>query len=94
MNTVAILIKTDPQIKAEAKKTAAKLGLSLTSIINSYLKHFISTKTITFSAKDEIPSEYFKKLMKQADEDLKAGRASPSFKTGEEAAAWLEKQGI
>ena len=95
MNTAAILIKIDPQIKAISKKTAEKMGLSLTSVISRYLKHFIATKSITFNARDnEEPSEYLKKAIRQAEKDYKAGKASPAFKTGEEAVAWLEKQGI
>ena len=30
----------------------------------------------------------------QAEKDWLAGKTSPAFKTGEEAVAWLEKQGI
>ena len=30
----------------------------------------------------------------EAEKDYKAGKVSPAFKTGEEAVAWLEKQGI
>lgn len=94
MNTTAIYIKIDPQVKAKAQKTAEKMGLSLTSVINRYLKHFIAAETITFNTKDEEPSEYLKSAIKQAEKDYKAGKASPAFKTGEEAVAWLEKQGI
>ncbi len=53
MNTAAILIKIDPQVKAKAQKTAEKMGLSLTSVINRYLEHFISVEKITFSVSDE-----------------------------------------
>ena len=44
--------------------------------------------------KNEEPSEYLIKMMKQAEKDRKAGKGSPAFKTGEEAVAWLEKQGL
>ena len=95
MNTVSILIKTESKLKAEAQKTAAAMGLSLSSVINRYLKHFISAKTITFHAEDEEePSAYLKSVMKQAEKNLKTGNHSPVFKTGEEMIAWLEKQGV
>lgn len=42
----------------------------------------------------EIPSEYLIKMIRQAEKALKEGKASPTFKTGEEAIAYLEKQGI
>lgn len=44
--------------------------------------------------KNEEPNEYLIKAMKQAEKDWKAGKGSPAFKTGEEAVAWLEKQGL
>jgi len=70
------------------------MGLSLTTVINRYLKHFIETKTITFEANDEILNARSQAIMKQAEENLKKGNTSPLFKTGEEAVVWLEKQGI
>ncbi len=95
MNTASILIKTDPQIKAKAQKTAGAMGLSLTSVINRYLKHFIVAKTITFGVGDEeIPNAHTLKVLRKAEENYKKGNTSPSFKTGEEAVKWLEEQGI
>ncbi|MBI2097282.1 MAG: type II toxin-antitoxin system RelB/DinJ family antitoxin, partial [Candidatus Sungbacteria bacterium] len=74
------LWKTDPQIKASAQNVAEKMGLSLTSVINRYLKHFITTETITFSTRDEQPSEYLLESLRKSDEDIKKGRVSPDFK--------------
>lgn len=94
MNTTAIYIKTDREVKEKAQKVAKELGLSLSAILNAYLKQLIKTKTVTFRAEDEIPNKRTRAIMKQAEEDYKKGNTSPAFKTGEEAVAWLEKQGI
>ena len=94
MNTTAIYIKTEPEVKAKAQRVAKELGFSLSSLMNAWLKQLIKTKTITFSANDEIPNEQTLAIMKQAEENYKKGNTSPGFKTGEEAVAWLEKQGI
>ena len=94
MNTAAIYIKTEPKMKAEAQKVARELGFSLSSLVKAWLRQLIKTKTVTFSAEDEIPNEYTRAILKQAEEDYKKGNTSPAFKTGEEAVAWLEKQGI
>ncbi len=94
MSTQVITIKVDPTIKKQAQNAAEELGLSLSAVLKGYLKQFIRTKTITFSASDEKPSQYLIDMVKQAREDLKTGEASPTFKTGEDAVAWLEKQGI
>jgi len=95
MNTVSILIKTDPQVKAEAQETAEKLGYSLSSILNAFLRQFVKTKTINFNAElPEEPNEYFKSQLKKAREDRLKGKASPIFNNAKEMTAWLEKQGI
>lgn len=74
MNTVSFLINIDPKVKVKAQKTAAKMGISLTSVINNYLKHFISTETITFSTNDKKPSQYLIDSIKESEADVKAGR--------------------
>ena len=94
MNTAVIITKTEPEVKIKAQKVAKDLGLSLSSLINAWLRQLIKTKTVTFSASSEEPSDYLKQIIHQAEKNLRAGKASPSFKTGEEAVAWLEKQGI
>jgi len=93
MNTAVINIKTEPQVKLKAQEIAREIGVSLSSLINAYLRQFIRTKKVEFDLGEE-PSPYLVKMLKKADRDIKAGRVSPGFKTGEEAVAWLEKQGI
>ena len=94
MNTAVINIKTEPKTKSEAQKAAKELGISLSVVINGLLKDFIRTKTVTFREYDEIPNKQTLADIKQAEIDYKKGNTSPAFKTGEEAVAWLEKQGI
>lgn len=95
MSYAVITTKIDPQTKKEAQKTAEALGIPLSVVIKAFLKHFIKTKTVTFSDRgDEYPNEYLKSVIRQAEENLKKGKHSPVFRTGEEAVAWLEKQGI
>lgn len=91
MNTASILIKTDPQVKVKAQKTAEKMGLSLTSVINHYLKHFISTETITFSTRDETPNQYLINALKESEEDVRAGRVT-TFKNAQEELDYLDKE--
>jgi len=94
MNYAVVATKVDPQTKKEAQKTAAELGMPLSVVIKAFLKQFIKTKSVEFSARNEEPSEYLKSVIKQAEENLKKGKHSPVFETGEEAVAWLEKQGL
>jgi addiction module RelB/DinJ family antitoxin len=75
MNTASILVKTDPKIKEQAQQTAEEMGISLTSLINRYLKHSIQTKSITFTANDEIPNQQTIESLRQSEEEYKAGKA-------------------
>ena len=90
MNTAAIYIKTEAKTKEKAQEVARELGLSLSAVLNGYLKQFIRTKTVTFHTPDETPNAYLRSVIKQAEKDYKSGNTSPAFKTGKEAAAWLE----
>lgn len=93
MNTASIFVKTDPRVKEEAKKTAEELGFSLSSIINAFLRQFVKTKTINFSAlSEEEPSDYLIETLKKSEEDIKLGRVSPDFHDTKEAIAWLNKE--
>lgn len=94
MNTAIINIKTEPEIKLKAQKSAHNLGLSLSSLINGFLRQFIKTKTVTFSADDEIPNKHTLAIMKQAEKNRKQGKGSPIFDNAEDSIKWLEKQGI
>jgi addiction module RelB/DinJ family antitoxin len=89
MSTTIVNIKTDPKLKQEAQELASKLGLSLSSVLNEYLKRFVQDRTITFS-EDEEPSDYLIRSIKQAEEDIKKGDVSPSFDSAEDAIAWLD----
>lgn len=94
MNYAVVTTKIDPQTKKDAMKLAEELGMPLSVVIKAFLKQFIRTKSVAFNARDEEPNDYLKSVMKQAEENWKKGDHSPTFETGEEAVAWLEKQGI
>ena len=83
MNSASILVKTNPEMKKEAQKTAKELGLSLTVVINRLFKE---------RELDEIPNERTRALLQQAEEDLKQGNVSPKFKTADELISYLHKQ--
>lgn len=91
MSSVVVTIKVDPQTKKEAQKTAYELGMPLSVVIKAFLKQFIKTKTVEFSARDEEPSEYLISTIKQAEKDLKEGKASPVFDNAKDAIAWLHR---
>ena len=75
----AIIIKTEPKIKADAQKIAADMGLSLSGVINVYLRQFIKTKTLHLKLAD-IPSKKEKAWLKEASE---AKKHAKKYKTAE-----------
>lgn len=90
MKTAVINIKIEPKIKERAKKVAADLGLSLSALINGYLRNFIKTKTIYFGTQvKEEPSEYLIKALKESKEDYKNGNYF-SFKNPNGALKFLD----
>ena len=89
MNTAIVNVKVDPRVKKEAQKLAQNLGLSLSGLINAYLKQIIRTKTVSFSASAEEPSEFFIKALEESGKDIKSGRVSPAFENADDAITWL-----
>ena len=89
MNTAVINIKVEPTIKKQAQKLAEELGLSLSGLINGYLRTLIRTKTVTFSLSEE-PSDYLIQALKESEKDIKAGHVSPTFTKVEDSIAWLD----
>lgn len=89
MNTAVINVRVDGITKKKAQKVAQNLGLSLSGMITGFLKQVIKTKTVTFSAREEIPSEYMIKALKESKEDIEKGFVSPIFDNIEDEIAWL-----
>jgi addiction module RelB/DinJ family antitoxin len=91
MNTTSLHIKIEPDIKREAQKTAEDLGLSLSAVTKALLKQFVRTKRLSVSTNDlpEIPNARTRRHLKQAEEDMKAGRGI-SFANAKEARAYID----
>lgn len=89
MSTAVVNVKVNPKVKYEAQIVAEELGFSLSSLINGYLRQLIKTKTVHFSASEEEPSDYLIQSLKEAEEDIKAGRVSPGFTNAKAAIDWL-----
>lgn len=94
MQTAVINFTTEEEIKQKAQKVAKRMGISLSMILNNYLKYFVKTKAVTFRADDEIPSEYLVQSIKKSEKNLKEGTTSPTFEDAKDAIKWLEDQGI
>lgn len=89
MDTETINIKVEGGLKHEAQRIATRLGFSLSSILKAYLRHFVTTKEVNFSLPEE-PSDYLLEMLRESEEDVKAGRVT-SFKNWDEERQYLEK---
>lgn len=88
-NTAVINIRTDVGIKTKAQRIAEKLGLSLSAVINAYLRQFVRTKAVSFSLEEQ-PSEFLLQTLAKSKKDIKAGYVSPAFDNAEDADEWLD----
>ena len=71
MNPVIINIKTNKDLKESAQKTANNLGISLSSVINNYLKTFIVEKRVVFDSA-LMPNKATQILLNKAMQNIKA----------------------
>lgn len=72
MKTV-INLKTDWEVKKTAKEMAKELGLSLSAIVNAYLRQFIRTRQVYFTLVPTMTEE-FEKLLGPIEADIRSGR--------------------
>ncbi len=68
-----INLKTDKELKKNAQKVAENLGLSLSAVINAYLKQFVRNKEIHFSIAPQM-SVGLEKLLGGAEFDIRRNR--------------------
>lgn len=86
----AINIKTDKEVKKTAQKLAEEFGLSLSAVLNAYLKNFIREKEIRFSIAPKMTPE-FEELLKKIEADIKKKKnISPAFSSAKEIDKYLD----
>jgi len=92
MAKTTINIKADVQVKKRAQKTAEKLGMPLSTVINAYLKQFIRTGEVHFyvgNPEGELKPEVKKRLQKLTKEAREGKNLSPEFDNVEDAINYL-----
>lgn len=90
MSTSTIInIRTNARVKTQAQEIAEKLGLSLSAVINAFLRQLIRTKKVSFDLSEE-PTDYLLKSLKVSKKDIKKGFVSPAFNNAKDADKWLD----
>ena len=89
MNTV-ISVKIDKDVKASAQEVANSAGLTLSTLVNAYLRQVAATRRIELYAPEQITPR-LEKLIAEVEAELKSGKASKEFDNVEEFLADLKK---
>src|SRR3954471_15002603 len=86
-STTTIHVKTDIKTRDTAKQVAEEFGFTLTSLVNALLRQVARTRRLTLNL-EETPTPEAVEMLKQSEEDFKAGRVK-HFKSGQEAVAYV-----
>ena len=90
-NTKTLLtVKTDKTLKRAAEETAARVGLPLGTVVNGFLRNFVSEQRMEFSA-PLIPNARTRKIIDEARKEFAAGKAYGPFKNMKEMFKSLEQ---
>lgn len=90
MKTV-LNVKVDKELKDEARKVAAELGVPLSVLVNSYLRQVVRDQEAVFSLKERKATPYLEKLIKEAEAEYDDNEIVGPFDTAEEFIASLNK---
>ncbi|MCX6712462.1 MAG: type II toxin-antitoxin system RelB/DinJ family antitoxin, partial [Candidatus Vogelbacteria bacterium] len=71
-NTAVINIKTNPKIKKQAQAVASDLGLSLSAVINAYLRQLVRDRKVEYEM-ESYPSPDLVKSIKEARLEYERG---------------------
>ncbi len=85
-----INIKADKEVKESAQEIAKELGMPLSVVINAFLKEFIRSRSVHFSA---IPTmtPYLERVLDEVEKDIKTGKnIIGPFESAEKANAYLD----
>lgn len=82
MNTV-ISVKIDKDVKASAQEVAHSAGLTLSTLVNAYLRQVATTRRIELYAPEPMTPK-LEKFIEEVEAELKSGKTSKSFDSVEE----------
>jgi DNA-damage-inducible protein J len=77
MNTV-ISVKVDKEVKDSAQEVAKNAGLTLSTLVNAYLRQVAATRRIELYAPEPMTPN-LEKLIAEVEAELKQGKTSKTF---------------
>lgn len=91
MDNTVITIKIDRETKKAAQELAADAGLTLSSLINSYLKQVTATRHIDLHIPQKMTPK-LEKLLGEAERDIATGRTIGPFNNADEMIKALKEE--
>lgn len=85
-----INLKTDPELKKRAAKTADELGISISAVLNNELRRFAAEQSVVFDV-PEVPNEQTAKVLATSKTKIDSGDFH-AFKNNDEALEFLAKE--
>lgn len=79
MNTV-ISVKLDKTVKESAQEVAKSAGVTLSTLVNAYLRQVVATRRIELYAPEPMTPK-LEKMIARVERDIAAGRVSKKFST-------------
>ncbi len=89
MKTV-ISVKLDKDVKESAQQVAANAGLTLSTLVNAYLRQVAATRRIELYASEPMTPQ-LEGLIAEVEAELKQNKVSKPFNNPEEFLADLKK---
>lgn len=89
MNTV-ISVKLDKDIKESAQEVARSAGLTLSTLVNAYLRQVAATRRIELYSPEPM-TPHLEKLIAEIETELKENKASKKFTSADDFLADLKK---
>ncbi len=90
MNNTVISVKIDKDVKASAQEVANSAGLTLSTLVNAYLRQVAATRRIELYAPEQMTPK-LERLIAEVEAELKSGKVSEKFDSVEEFLADLKK---
>jgi addiction module RelB/DinJ family antitoxin len=91
MNKYAVInLKIDPELKAQAAKTADKLGISISAVLNNKLRRLTAEQSVVFEM-PEVPNAATAAQLAKSRRSIEAGDYH-SFDNNEEALDFLARE--
>jgi addiction module RelB/DinJ family antitoxin len=89
MNTV-ISVRVDEDVKSSAQEVAQSAGLTLSTLVNAYLRQVAATRRIELYAPEPM-TPHLEELIAEVEAELKVGKVSREFISADDFLADLKK---